>query len=127
MIGRIDQLIGAAVLALAAVAAPAQDAPGSIRNNPFERPGFVISLGAPATPAQAAPPVRLELRATMVGSDSAMANINGEILSVWQTYEGYRVIAIREGRVVLSKDGERLELNIYERQRGVTEGRDDNE
>ena len=71
--------------------------------------------------------MRLELRATMVGSDSAMANINGQILSVWQTYEGYRVIAIREGRVVLSKDGERLELNIYERQRGVTEGRENNE
>ena len=124
---RLVKLLFPAALALGSSAVLAQELLERTGTNPFDRPDFVMNLGSPATVAQAIEPVRLELRATMVGTGSAMANINGEILSVWQTYEGYRVIAIREGRVVLSKDGARLELNIYDRQQGVSENRDNNE
>ena len=104
---------------------PDQNGGASLATNPFDRPGFVVNLGAVAPQGPMAPPSPLELRTTIVGNNSALANINGQILSVGDTYDGYRVASIREGRVVLAKDGERTELDIYARQRGEDEERDE--
>ena len=124
MIARELKLVSAVGLMLSIGAVLAQEPPSDNVANPFDRPEFVLGLGSPAAVVQAVPPVRLELRATMVGAGSALANINGQTLSAGQTYEGYRVVSIREGHVVLSKNGERLELDVYENQRGTVDGRE---
>ena len=99
--------------------ASAQDSPPQLRINPFTRPAYTLTLDAVARPVAQQVPIALELRATMVGPDSAYANINGRILSAGQGLEGYRVLWINEGRAMLVKDGERLLLNVYERQLGL--------
>lgn len=96
----------------------ADDAPPPLSANPFSRPGYTVALDSTPLPSVAARPVVLELRTTLVAGDSAMVNINGEILRIGEEYEGYRVQSISEGRVVLSYDGERLILNVYQQQLG---------
>lgn len=97
----------------------------TLATNPFDRPSFVLNLDESTTTGQMRVPLRLELRTTVVGADSALANINGQVVTVGETLDGYRVAAIREGRVILTKDGERIELDIYAQQRGEEEGRDE--
>ena len=124
MVCRVTNLYPAAVLVLAAPGA-AQDPDSALATNPFDRPAFVVNLRDAAAPGPMTPPVRLDLRTTMVGKDAAMANINGQILSVGDTFDGYRVASIREGRVILTKDGERIALDVYATQRGEDEERNE--
>lgn len=121
---RATKFYPTALLLLAAPSA-AQDPDPTLATNPFDRPAFVVNLSDAAARGPLAPAVLLDLRTTMVGKDAAFANINGEILSVGDTLDGYRVVSIREGRVILTKDGERMALDVYARQRGEDEGRDE--
>jgi hypothetical protein len=76
-----------------------------------------------AVPVLVAPPVALELRATLVSNGRPLANINGEVLAVGQSYEGHRLIYVEEGRAVLLRDGERVTLSVYDRQMESNETR----
>jgi len=104
--------------------AVAQEAAPALKSNPFSRPAFVVDLPRAPAPLLVTQPAALELRTTLVGDGKALANINGEILAVGQSYENYRVLSIAEGRVVLSNDGERIALDLYEMQRGSVENDD---
>ena len=109
-----------AILALGGHALEAQDASPPLNHNPFSRPPYMVALStAPATVNSATAPVLLELRATIVTEGVAMANIDGEILAVGQSYAGYRLVRVEEGRAFLRKDGERIVLDIYARQTGA--------
>ena len=59
-------------------------------------------------------PVELRLLATLVSDGRSLANLNGEVLAAGATYEGYRLLSIGEGRVVLMKDGERTTLDLHD-------------
>ena len=123
---RLAYILAAAALPMLSHAQePDQKVDATLATNPFDRPGFVLNLSEAVASGLTLAPVRLELRTTMVGADSALANINGQIVSVGETLDGYRVAAIREGRVIVTKDGERIELDIYAQQRGEDEGRDE--
>jgi hypothetical protein len=80
-----------------------------------------MALDQAPLPAAVVQPLALDLRATLVAGDTALVNINGRILSIGEEYEGYRVLSIGEGRAVLSNSGERLVLDVYEKQLGLDE------
>jgi hypothetical protein len=110
----------AALLALGSAALLAQEAVAPLRRNPFSRPDYVVALtAAPVAEGGATSPVALELRATLVANGIRLANIDGEILAVGESYAGYRLVRIEEGRVTVRKDGERLVLDAYARQTGA--------
>ena len=92
-------LVSACHAMLICAAVPAQSDTAELKANPFDRPEFVLNLGQAEAPRLFEPTVELELRATMVTSNGALANINGEILSVGERIEDYRVARIVEGRV----------------------------
>src|SRR5688500_9507800 len=124
----LQSTVAAALVAFTASTASAQDvtAPAVDRHrsneaappshNPFNRPAFTLALRSAGTPFAAPLPAMLALRATLVAEGLTLANIDGEILAVGETYAGYRVAAISEGQAVLVKDGERLILDVYVRQ-----------
>jgi hypothetical protein len=100
------------VAAHGASAIAAEERASTPARNPFTRPAYMVAARVPA----GAPPARLELRlrATLVSNGTPLANIGGEILAVGETYAGYRVAKIEEGRAVVVKDGERTVLEVYE-------------
>jgi hypothetical protein len=100
------------------------DAVTALRANPFSRPSYMAALEATPLPSGVAPRIELELRATMVAADRSLVDINGAILSTGEEYEGYRVVSISEGRAVLSNGGERLILNVYDKQLGLDDDND---
>lgn len=104
----------------------AQKTERELRANPFSRPAYTVDLEVAPSLAPFPARIELELRATMtsVSGDAALANINGQILTTGQEYNGYRVLEISEGRAVLRRDGERLVLNIYEKQQGIDQNSD---
>jgi len=92
-----------------------QEPPAGLTKNPFSRPDYMVVLQDAPAAIFAPEPVELRLIATLVSNGSPLANIDGEVLTTGDTYEGYRVLAIREGRVVLMKDGERTTLDLHDR------------
>ena len=64
--------------------------------NPFARPGL-------ATPGEgdAAVPIDLQLRATLVRGRASSANIGGRIVSVGERIGSYRLVSVHEGAAVL--------------------------
>lgn len=112
---------GACVMLFHASCVFAQTDAPRLRANPFDRPSFIINLDEVAVTDIVERPAELTLRATMVTSNSALANINGQLLSVGQRIEGYRVSRITEGRVVLYNGGDQLVLDVYQSQRASEE------
>jgi hypothetical protein len=118
-------LAAGSLMLIAVTQLGAQDGP-TLRVNPFDRPEFVMTLGQVATPDRIEPVVELRLRATLVGDEGVIANINGRLLGVGDTYEGYTVQRIREGRVVMRSASDQLVLDVYlNQQPSLTEARRD--
>ncbi len=103
----------ACTLGLFSLAVSGQERPTGLGKNPSSRPDYMVQLQeAPAAGVFLAEPVELQLLATLVSDDQSLANLNGEVLARGDTYEGYRLLSIEEGRVVLMKDGERTTLEL---------------
>ena len=108
---------GACVMLFHACSLFAQTDAPRLKANPFDRPNFIMNLGEATATEIVERPTELLLRATMVTRNNALANINGELLSVGQRIEGYRVARITEGRAVLSNGTDQLVLDVYQSQR----------
>lgn len=92
-------------LALALLLSPApaatQGAP-FLHHNPFATPVLEAADSADDAPSNRGA-VELELRATLVGGGSPVADINGEILGPGDEIEGYRLLTVGERSVVLER------------------------
>lgn len=55
---------------------------------------------------------KLQLRATLVADKQSLANINGKIVSLGNRIEGFRLVKIQQGKVMLLKNGRQLTLTI---------------
>ncbi len=95
--------------------APAAIAAGPLQRNPFRVP---IELDGPAAAqARSQPdggPDGLDLRATLVAGRRSTVNLSGWILGLGEELAGYRLVSVREGEAVFSKDGETVQVSIHE-------------
>lgn len=78
-------------------------------NNPFSRPAM---LAAPANKPvkreeKIGQPVELQLTATLVSDSTPLVIVEGEMLGIGEKIEGYRLLAVEEGRAVFTKKGKR--------------------
>lgn len=109
-----------------------------LRVNPFEVPQTVALAaaqpGALASSAQAGsspePPAnaqkkrvqgmvnRLSLGSVMIVGDRGMAVINGKLCEAGDSIEGFQVEVIEPERVILAREGERVELDLHVRKIG---------
>lgn len=86
--------------------------------NPFKRPGLnAAPTGGEPSPAaekvSAVPPLVLE--GTVLASRAPLARINGKILEVGDSIEGYRLASIGSGQVTLNKAGEIMVLKLEQK------------
>lgn len=80
-----------------------------LRRDPFN----FAAVKPPEKPAEEAkspeePPVSFTLRATLVGRERSLANLDGQILAEGGELNGYRLVKIDEDEVVLEKEGKQL-------------------
>ncbi len=86
------------------------------QKNPFAKPAFMILVEeAPANASRADLPAEaLSLKATLIAKDRSYANIAGTILAIGEEHDGYRLVSVSEGAVVLERNGERIELMLFQ-------------
>ena len=80
----------------------------ALQNNPFTRPEVLKAKPRPPPQPQAvvAPEkIQLELTATMVSSIMPMAIVNGELLGIGDSIEGFKLIAVMEGKAIFARGG----------------------
>ena len=122
----VPRILIAVVLAAAGGAAQGQTA-GRIEllHNPFGRPNLE-ALGSPSA-AQASVPMATqpgsdpaapreglpdgwELRGILMASGHSVVNVNGKLLAVGETYQGYRLVRVEERKAVFTRNGLIFEL-----------------
>lgn len=102
------------LLMLTAVGAAAAPATALAGRDPFARPARpAVALAEPAADLAAEPAARPQLRAVMLASGQALANISGRILGVGEWFGNYKVVRIRERSVTLAaRGGAKSELTL---------------
>lgn len=70
---------------------------------------------------------QLELRAVLTGGKNALANINGDIVSVGEKYRVYTLMEVTETTAVLKGPAGRLIINLKSRTAAPTDREPDNE
>jgi len=112
------RLIAASGL-LALSAAALAEGP-ALQHDPFVRPaiaGFAAAaspaggLPAPATAASQARP-RLQLNAVLVAGSDSIANVDGVMVRVGESVQGYRLVAVSDRSAVLEKNNAKLTLTL---------------
>jgi len=82
-------------------------APAGAVEDPFRPPASAV---APSTSAAEDRPVELQVSMILHGPGRSSAVIDGRTLSVGDRIQGFTVAAIRQNRVILDRDGRRVEL-----------------
>lgn len=103
--------LGLALLVLATGMARSADLP---RQNPFVRPVTAqVAAAAPNGQAEAedAAP-KLLLKSMLLAGPDTVVSINGQLLRLGETIDGWRLVTARTGKAILSKGRERVELNL---------------
>ncbi len=86
-------------------------------SNPFSRPD-VLKPKPPPPPAPVVRPVlppeevELNLTATMVSTQRPMVVVDGELLGIGDRIEGFKLIAVMEGRAVFTRDERKFTFEI---------------
>lgn len=85
----------------------------SLRHDPFARPALAVS--SPAGAAHNSPVVqdwKPQLRAVIKAGSSSMVNVEGTIVPLGGTIDGFRLTSVEERKAVFMKDGIRFELTM---------------
>ena len=83
------------------------------KNNPFSRPPSLLM--EPNSVGETETTTDLILRATLLSPNQRLANIGGVIVGLGEQHAGFRLVVVNEDRVVIERDGERMELMLAER------------
>lgn len=90
--------------------------PRPLRHNPFDRPLSIVPVRA--TPAEFADNLAdrpLELRATMVGPGTRLADVGGRILEPGDSIGDYELVRVDEDRAVFVRHGKTVTLLVKSR------------
>ncbi len=99
------------LMALLAAAAGASEAP-ELRNNPFARPPSERTAPfAPEARAEGATS-ELELRATLVSTQTRLANVGGKTVRPGDEVQGYKLLKVFEDRAVFARQGKHLTIYV---------------
>lgn len=115
-------IAGAAALA---VCAPAAGQGPLLQHDPFVRPALG-GFGQPRSPAAAAPrPAasgelrpRFQLNAVLAAGSNSIANVDGVMVRVGESVQGYRLVAVQDRSAVFEKNNARHTLTLQGGARG---------
>ncbi len=88
--------------------------PLKLTRNPFDYSGMNPRPRAQENRSPEKSQIQVELRATLVAGVHSIANINGKHLVVGETIDGYRLLTVKEGEVILVKDDKRIMVTMQE-------------
>lgn len=107
----------AALVWLALTAALPGAGAADLRHNPFQPPAYAIAT--PASQAAAAAEhaeAVLRLQSILSAGENSVVSVNGQLLSVGDKIDGYRLLSTSETSATFARKGKRLTLKIEEEQ-----------
>jgi hypothetical protein len=85
-----------------------------VLHDPFQKPNIpqksIVGPEAEKAPSQQS--WSPQLKATLRAGRNSMANVNGKIIKLGETINGYRLIGVGERSAILVKNKQRLQLTI---------------
>lgn len=104
-------------LAVAGAASPALAEQGRIlQHDPFARPSLGTLPGARAAPLPRrvvpTPAPKLKLHGVMLAGPDSIANVEGVMVRIGESIQGYRLVAVHERAVVFEKNSTTFTLAI---------------
>lgn len=110
MMGRERQLaVATSFLLFVCINAGATEPP-RLSNNPFARPPSAVTIpDRPLVMSDGSTQV-LDLRATMVASNTKLANVAGRTVRPGDEVQGYTLLQVFEDRAVFARGGKRLTI-----------------
>lgn len=83
----------------------AADKPMKLKKNPFKRPDlFSTGISETSVATTDGPGAELDIRAAMSAGENSSVNIGGNIIRIGEEIQGYRLLAVEEGKVIFSKN-----------------------
>lgn len=106
--------VAALLQSLAGGMARAVEAPEAPRHNPFQRPAATMQAAVTADGQAVAEDTtpRLLLKSMLLAGPDTVVSINGQLLRLGESVDGWRLLSARAGRAVLAKGRERIELTM---------------
>jgi hypothetical protein len=95
--------------ALQSSVARADEAP-RLSHNPFARPPSEVTVPIRTQPGRDGATPELDLRATMVATNSKLANVGGRTVRPGDDVQGYTLLQVFEDRAVFSRGDKRLTI-----------------
>ena len=83
-----------------------------LKQDPFQVPSLFRNATANKLITATASGDGLELRGILISANNPMVNINGEILSVGEVIDGYRLVDVTEQNAVFEKRENRITLQL---------------
>lgn len=82
----------------------------TIKHNPFEIPEYIkgYSFGESGSLTTQ----NMTIRGVLISKKGMLININGSILGLHESIDGYELISLKGGQAVLSKNGEDILLTL---------------
>jgi len=78
----------------------------SLQYDPFVQPAFLnASASAVAKP-------NLQLRSTLQAGNESMVNLNGQILMIGDSYQGYQLVEVNKQSAIFIKNGEKIKVTL---------------
>jgi hypothetical protein len=100
------------LVALLPCAAVYAEEPPRLVHNPFARPPSEVTVFARPSVTTNGSIRELDLRVTMVASNSKLANVAGRTVRPGDEVQGYTLLQIYEDRAVFIRDGRRLTIYV---------------
>ena len=98
---------------IAAASATAKESPLSpLVHDPFVQPAFLKAPAHTARRVTAEVKPKLQLRSILQAGDESMVNLNGEILMIGDTYQGYKLVEVGKQSAVFIKDGNKIKVSL---------------
>jgi len=97
----------------------AADTKVELRRNPFDRPTFeVLQATAASSSAASTASESPGLRAVLLAGPKSVVDFGGVIMQIGETANGYKLLAVEEGRATFRIKGKRVEFSLYEQDKG---------
>ena len=101
------------ILMISAGLATAKELPlAPLKYDPFEQPAFLKPPVHTERKISHVTKPRLELRSILQAGDESMVNLNGQILTIGDTYRGYKLVEVNKQSAVLEKNGSKIRVTL---------------
>ena len=98
---------------IAAASVSAKEAPlPPLTHDPFEQPAFLKAPAHTARRVTAEVKPKLQLRSILQAGDESMVNLNGEILTIGDIYQGYKLVEVGKQSAIFIKDGNKIKVTL---------------